>query len=65
MRSDADIKRDVEEELRWEPNIDPTDVAVAVKSWVVTLTGFVRSYAEKFAAERAVKAGGGGRRSGQ
>jgi len=55
MRSDSEIKRDVEDELRWDPNIDPTDIAVAVKSGVVTLTGFVRSYAEKFAAERAAK----------
>src|SRR5437868_9071031 len=55
MRSDSQIKRDVEDELRWDPDIDPTDIAVAVKSGVVTLTGFVRSYAEKFAAERAAK----------
>ena len=55
MKSDNEIKRDVEEELRWEPNVDPTDIAVAVKNGVVTLTGFVRSYAEKFAAERTVK----------
>lgn len=55
MRPDNDIKRDVEDELRWEPNVDPTDIAVAVKNGVVTLTGFVRSYAEKFTAERAVK----------
>jgi osmotically-inducible protein OsmY len=55
MKSDNDIKRDVEDELRWDPNIDPTDIAIAVKSGVVTLTGFVRSYAEKFAAERAAK----------
>jgi osmotically-inducible protein OsmY len=55
MRSDSDIKRDVEEELRSEPSLDPTDIAVAVKNGVVTLTGFVRSYAHKFTAERAAK----------
>src|SRR5438128_4597839 len=55
MRTDSEIKKDVEDELRWDPNIDATDIAVAVKSGVVTLTGFVRSYAEKFAAERAAK----------
>ena len=43
MRSDSDIKRDVEDELRWDPSIDATDIAVAVKNGVVTLTGFVRS----------------------
>jgi len=55
MRADSNIKRDVEEELKWEPNVDATDIAVAVKNGVVTLTGFVRSYAHKLAAERATK----------
>jgi osmotically-inducible protein OsmY len=55
MRSDSEIKRDVEEELRWNPNIDPTDIGTAVKNGVVTLTGFVRSYSQKFEAERAAK----------
>lgn len=55
MRSDSDIKRDVEDELRWDPDIDATDVAVAVKNGVVMLTGFVRSYSEKFEAEAAAK----------
>ena len=32
---DSDIKRNVEAELRWDPDIDPTDIAVAVKSGVV------------------------------
>jgi BON domain len=55
MRSDSDIKRDVEDELRWNPNVDSTDIAVAIKNGVVTLTGFVRSFAHKFAAESAAK----------
>jgi hypothetical protein len=42
MRSDSDIKRDVDDELRLDPDIDATDIAVAVKNGVVTLTGFVR-----------------------
>ena len=55
IRTDAEIKKDVEAELRWNPSIDPTDVAVAVKNGVVTLTGFTRSFSEKWEAERAVK----------
>ena len=55
MRPDSDIKHDVEEELRSDPTVDSTDIAVAVKSGVVTLSGFVRSYAEKLAAEAAAK----------
>jgi len=51
MRSDSDIKRDVEDELRWDPDIDVTDVAVNVHNGVVTLTGFVRSYMQKLNAE--------------
>jgi osmotically-inducible protein OsmY len=55
MRSDADIKRDVEMELRWDPDINADDIGVAVKDGVVTLTGFVRSYAQKWRAERDAK----------
>src|ERR1700753_118924 len=51
MRLDSDIKRDVEDELRWDPDIDATDVGVTVRNGVVTLTGFVRSYAQKTQAE--------------
>jgi osmotically-inducible protein OsmY len=55
MRSDHDIRRDVEDELRWDPDLDPTDIAVAVNSGVVTLAGFVRSYMQKYQAEAAAK----------
>jgi osmotically-inducible protein OsmY len=55
MKADSDIKRDVEAELRWDPDINPTDIGVAVKDGVVTLTGFVRSYTEKWQAERDAK----------
>jgi osmotically-inducible protein OsmY len=55
MKTDSDIKRDVEAELKWDPDIDPTDIAVAVKNGVVTMTGFVRSYTQKYEAERDAK----------
>jgi osmotically-inducible protein OsmY len=55
MRLDSDIKRDVEDELRWDPDIDATDIGVAVRNGVVTLTGFVRSYAQRTEAERDAK----------
>jgi osmotically-inducible protein OsmY len=55
MRSDSDIRRDVEDELRWDPEIDPTDIAVSVHKGVVTLAGFVRSYPERRLAEAAAK----------
>ena len=55
MRLDSDIKRDVEDELRWDPDIDATDIGVAVHNGVVTLAGFVRSYAQRTEAERDAK----------
>jgi osmotically-inducible protein OsmY len=55
MKSDSDIKRDLEAELKWDPDIDATDIAVAVKDSVVTLTGFARSYTQKWQAERDAK----------
>jgi len=55
MRSDEDIKRDVEDELRWDPDIDPTNIGIAVRGGVVELVGFVRSYYQKWEAEVAAK----------
>ena len=55
MRLDADIKRDVEDELRWDPDIDATDIAVTSHNGVVQLSGFVRSYPQKMQAERDAK----------
>ena len=51
----SEIKRDVEDELRWDPDVDAADIAVAVKNGVVTLSGFVRSYNDKWEAERDAK----------
>jgi osmotically-inducible protein OsmY len=55
MRSDIEIKRDVEDELRSDPDIDATDIGVALKDGVVTLTGFVRSYRQRRGAEEDAK----------
>ena len=55
MRADSDIKQNVEEELRWNPDIDATDIAVAITDLAVALTRFVKSYIEKHEAENAGK----------
>ena len=55
MKSDTEIKRDVEAELRWDPEIDQTDIAVKVNDAVVALTGFARSFPEKYRAEATAK----------
>jgi osmotically-inducible protein OsmY len=55
MRADTDIKRDVEAELQWSPEVDETDIAAKVNAGIVTLTGYAKSSLEKYRAEAAVK----------
>ena len=55
MRLDSDIKRDVEDELRSDSDIDATDIAIAVEHGVVTVGGFVRSFRQRRKAEQDVK----------
>ena len=55
MKTDAELKKDVLEELKWEPKVSATDIGVIVKNGVVTLTGNVDNYAEKWAAEKATE----------
>ncbi len=50
-----DLHRHVIEELAFDPSIDERAIAVAVSGDVVTLSGFVNSYSQKLAAEKAVK----------
>lgn len=55
-KSDNSLRDDVLLELKWDPKISSaSDIAVAVKDGVVTLSGFVPSFWEKDAAEKAVK----------
>ena len=55
MKTDAQLKNDVIEELRWEPTVTSSDINVAAHDGVVTLSGTVPHYAEKWAAERATQ----------
>lgn len=54
-RADSEIQRQVESELFACPDVDETDIAVKVTDGTVTLTGFARSFFDKFGAEDAVK----------
>lgn len=54
MGGDTQLKKHVEDELRWQPSVDEAAIGVSVHDAIVTLAGHVRSYAEKMAAERAV-----------
>jgi len=55
MKTDAQLKADINAELEWDPSIHAANVGVAVKEGVVTLTGHLETYAEKYAIERAVQ----------
>lgn len=55
MKSNLQLKKDVEEEIRWVPMLNASDIGVMTNDGVVTLSGTVDSYAKKQAAEAAVK----------
>ena len=55
MKTDLQIKKDIQDELVWDPAVSSTDIGVIVKDGVVTLTGHLSSLAEKLAAERAAQ----------
>jgi osmotically-inducible protein OsmY len=54
-RSDAQIHKDVVDELAFEPSVDGSRIAVAVADGIVTLSGSVPNFFEKWRAEGAVK----------
>ena len=55
MKTDVQLKKDVTHELEWDPSINATHIGVAVEDGVVTLTGHLPTFAEKQAAENAVR----------
>jgi len=55
MKTDSDLKRDVEAELAWDPQVRSNAIGVSVKDGVVTLTGHIETFSEKHAAERALR----------
>jgi len=55
MKSDSDIRQDVEAELRRAPGVHEKDIAVKVTDGTVTLSGFVRDYHQRHLAEAAIK----------
>ena len=55
MKTDSEIERDVRDELRWNPDLKSTDIAMSVKDGVVTLAGFVPRYIDKYQAKKAAK----------
>jgi osmotically-inducible protein OsmY len=53
-RTDAEIQKDIVDELRYDPSFEDDDIAVSVRDGVVTLAGYVKSYMDKWHAERVV-----------
>lgn len=52
---DIDLRKDVLDELEWDPSIDARTIGVGIEDGIVALTGHVPNYAAKTSAERIVK----------
>jgi osmotically-inducible protein OsmY len=59
MKSDAQLKSDLTAELMWDPAVNSTNVGVAVKDGIVTLSGTVDTFLQKHAVQRAARRVGG------
>ena len=53
--SDLVLRQDILDELSFDPEVQAAHIAVAVDKGIVTLAGHVANYAEKLAAEAAVR----------
>jgi osmotically-inducible protein OsmY len=53
--NDLEIRRDILDELEFDPSIDAATIGVSVENGVATLSGYVKSYAEKTAAEAVAR----------
>lgn len=52
--NDLTLRRNILDELDFLPHINAAAIGVTIENGVVKLSGHVRTYAEKIAAERAV-----------
>ncbi len=55
MKSNAELQKDVQDAIKWEPLLNAAEIGVTSKDGVVTLTGVVDSYSKKSEAEEAAK----------
>ena len=55
MKSNAELQKDVQDAIKWEPLLNAAEIGVTVKDGVVTLTGIVDSFSKKTEAEDATK----------
>ena len=54
-RADVRLRDDVLRQLEWDAAVDASAVGVTAGNGIVTLTGFIDTYAGKLAAERAAR----------
>jgi osmotically-inducible protein OsmY len=54
-KTNTQLQQDVLQELKYEPSVDASDIGVTAKDGIVSLTGKVKNYAEKYAAVHATE----------
>ncbi len=55
MKSNDQLRSEVELELAWEPKLDASHISVSVKDGAVTMSGHVPTYMQKWSAVRAAE----------
>jgi len=55
MKTDIQLQQDVMNELKWDPKVNAAHIGVEAKDGVITLSGHVSNYLEKWEAEAAAK----------
>jgi osmotically-inducible protein OsmY len=53
VQTDEELQQEIIRELKYEASVQPSEIGVAVKDGVATLTGHVDSYLKRWAAEEA------------
>jgi osmotically-inducible protein OsmY len=55
MKTNAELQKDVQDAIKWQPLLNAAEIGVTAKDGVVSLTGVVDNYAKKTEAEDAAK----------
>ena len=55
MKTDKELQRDVLDELAFEPSVDAAEIGVSIENGVVILNGTVKSFSQKWTAERVAQ----------
>ncbi|MBP2614914.1 BON domain-containing protein [Chryseobacterium jejuense] len=55
MKTNAQLQKNVQDAITWEPLLHAAEIGVTAKDGVVSITGIVDNYAKKIEAEKAAK----------